>query len=200
MTRQARARVNEEDDPFPDWDRDNQSVSSFDSLDLRHDRNECYRWGYSVHQAWLEVSTVQFKKFKLLLQENVETAGVRERLNRDLDTLVSRGRRKKPIDLIVDFLTPFVAHVKKSLEDKGHYAGTDKEIVMCIPTIWSQKACRKMHFALAKAFESAKFEGVEVEHNSIKNLFIVSEPEAAAEIVLREHVEIRVSRSTRPRI
>ncbi|KAK7917391.1 hypothetical protein PG985_010999 [Apiospora marii] len=194
-TRQTRARVDEEDDPFPDWDRDNQSVSSFDSLNLRHDRNECYRWGYSVHQAWLEVSTVQFKKFKLLLQDDVETAGVRERLHRDLETLASRGRRKKPIDLIVDFLTPFVAHVRNSLEEKGHYAGTDKEIVMCIPTIWSQKACRKMHLALAKAFESAKFEGVEVEHNSIKNLFIVSEPEAAAEIVLREHVEIRVSRS-----
>ncbi|KAK8071232.1 hypothetical protein PG997_011435 [Apiospora hydei] len=48
-----------------------------------------------------------------------------------------------------------------------------------------------MNFALAKAFKSVGFEGVDVEQNSIKSLFIVSEPEAAAEIVLRQHVEIK---------
>ncbi|KAK8024394.1 hypothetical protein PG993_012460 [Apiospora rasikravindrae] len=172
MTRQTHAQLIEEDDPFADSDGDNASESSFDSLDLRHDRNELYRWGYSVHQAWLEVSTIQFKKFKLLLQDNVETAAVREKLRRDLETLASRARRKTQIDLIIDFLTPFVAHVRKSLEDEGIYSGTDKEIV---------------------AFKSVGFEGVAVEHNSIKNLFIVSEPEAAAEIVLRHHVEIKIA-------
>lgn len=132
----------------------------------------------------------------MLLQDNAGTAGIRERLRRDLDTLASKGTKKKPIDLIIDFLTPFVTHARRMLEENDHYLGRDKEIVMCIPTIWSQQACRKMHFALAKAFTSVGFEGVDVENDSIKNLFILSEPEAAAEIVLREHVEIRVSMNT----
>ncbi|KAK8071231.1 hypothetical protein PG997_011434 [Apiospora hydei] len=119
-------KLTEEDDPFADSDGDNASESSFDSLELRHDRNELYRWGHSVHQAWLEVSTIQFKKFKLLLQDNDETADVREMLRRDLETLASRARSKTQIDLIIDFLTTFVAHVKKMLDDAGIYSGTDK--------------------------------------------------------------------------
>ncbi|KAK8102516.1 hypothetical protein PG984_015662 [Apiospora sp. TS-2023a] len=191
LTRQARARLAEDHDPFADSDADDVSEASFESLDLLPDRNEPYRWGYRVYQAWLEASTIRFRKFKLLLQDNIETADVREKLRQDLDTLSSRGRRKTPIDLIIDFLTPFITHVKEMLQQEGCYVGTDKEIVMCIPTIWTQKACRKMHHALAKAFMSVEFEGVKVEHNSIRNLFIVSEPEAAAEVVLRREPNIR---------
>ncbi|KAK8073495.1 HSP70 family protein [Apiospora phragmitis] len=187
LTRQALARLAEDQDPFGD----DVSESSFESLDFLPNRNEVYRWGYRVHQTWLEVSTIQFRKFKLLLQDNIETAGIRKKLHEDLDTLAARGRRKRPIDLIIDYLTPFIAHVKKMLEEEGILAGTDKEIVMCIPTVWSQRACQKMHYALAKASKSVGFEGVQVEHDSIKDLFIVSEPEAAAEVVLREELNIR---------
>lgn len=48
MTRQSRARANDDEDPFADWDGDNASELSSNSLDLRHDRNEGYRWGYSI--------------------------------------------------------------------------------------------------------------------------------------------------------
>ncbi|KAK8068256.1 hypothetical protein PG996_007368 [Apiospora saccharicola] len=187
----ARARLAEDHGPFADSDADDVSEASFESLELLPDRNEPYRWGYRVYQAWLEASTIRFRKFKLLLQDNIETADVREKLRQDLDILSSRGRRKTPIDLIIDFLIPFITHVKEMIQQEGCYVGTDKEIVMCIPTIWTQKACQKMHHALAKAFKSVEFEGIKVEHNSIRNLFIVSEPEAAAEVVLRREPNIR---------
>jgi hypothetical protein len=59
-----------------------------------------------------------------------------------------------------------------------------KEIVLCVPAIWTQKACRDMQTAMARAMGQARFEGVDVRNNSIENLFIVSEPEAAAAYVL----------------
>ncbi|KAK8876940.1 Hsp70 family protein [Apiospora arundinis] len=200
-TRQSYARLAEEndlsagatyaDDPFGDRDEWDVSQTSFVSLDGPPNRNERYRWGYDALQAWIEATTLEFRKFKLLLQDTPETEGVREKLNRDLKTLAARGTVKKPTDLIIDFLTPFIAHVKKILEEEGVYAKTDKEIVMCIPTIWSQRACRTMHVALAKAFTSVGVEGVHVGNKSIKNLFIVSEPEAAAEVVLWGELDIR---------
>ncbi len=50
-----------------------------------------------------------------------------------------------------------------------------------------------MQTALTKAIQRAGFDGVNVQNNSIENLFIVSEPEAAAAYVLasERHVTVR---------
>jgi hypothetical protein len=66
------------------------------------------------------------------------------------------------------------------------------ETILCVPAIWSQKACRDMQTAMAIAMGQAGFPGVDVEDNNIDNLFIVSEPEAAAAFVLADSRDISV--------
>ncbi|KAK6189536.1 hypothetical protein LQW54_013168 [Pestalotiopsis sp. IQ-011] len=76
---------------------------------------------------------------------------------------------------------------------QGLYAGYTKEIVLCIPAIWKQKACRNMQTALASALLAAGYEDIAIESHSIENLFVVSEPEAAAAFVLENDRSIRAN-------
>ncbi len=66
---------------------------------------------------------------------------------------------------------------------------------MCVPAIWEQAACRGMQTAMATALKQAQFTRVRVENNSIENLFIVSEPEAAAAYVLAMESVIQVRKA-----
>ncbi len=50
---------------------------------------------------------------------------------------------------------------------------------MTIPAIWTGDACRKMQRAMGVAIEQAKF-------GTVGNLFLVTEPEAAATYVLNQ--------------
>jgi len=165
------------------------------------DTPNSFRWGYAVHEArrlpaaHTDPKNEALSRFKLLLDNSPLTDRVRQELRDPLEQLRKRHIIKNDLDVIVDFLTCLLRHTRTELEAAGFDDSYQMEIVLCVPTIWTQKACRDMQTAMAKAMQRARFVGVDVQNNSIENLFIVSEPEAAAAYVLKndEHISVRKS-------
>jgi hypothetical protein len=167
------------------------------------DESTSFRWGYGVHEAWgihathADPRNQPLSRFKLLLDDSKTTLRIRAQLAQTLDELKRRKIIGNHRDVIADFLTCLLRHTKSELVSAGFDESYRTEIVLCVPAIWSQKACRDMQTAMAVAMERARFGGVDVQNNSIENLFIVSEPEAAAAFVLAKNRERDVAVGSR---
>jgi hypothetical protein len=170
----------------------------YDPDQMSLDEDTSFRWGYGAHEVWgmsathADPKNQPLGRFKLLLDSSERTQVIREDLNETLQELKRKRIVKHPHDVIADFLTCLLRHAKAELESAGFDDSYKLETVLCVPAIWSQKACRDMQTAMAKAMGQAGFQGVDVQNNSIENLFIVSEPEAAAAFVLAESRDISV--------
>jgi hypothetical protein len=157
-----------------------------------------FYWGYGVHELRAipamhsDPTNRPLSRFKLLLDDSPMTAKVREGLNKTLNELKSRKVVDGPLHVIADYLTYLLDHTRSELRALGYQDSCPKEMVLCVPAIWSQQACRDMQKCLAVAMNGANFRGADVQNNSIENLFIVSEPEAAAAYMLDNSPEIRV--------
>lgn len=157
-----------------------------------------FQWGYEVHEAWrfpdthFDETNQALSRFKLLLDDSARTEEIRKQLSPTLKELESRKIIQGPLTVIADYLTCLLRHAKSELRARGFDESYPVELVMCVPAIWKQKACRDMQTAMAKAMQQADFQGVDIQSNSIENLFIVSEPEAAAAYVLATDRTIRV--------
>ncbi|KAL2141237.1 hypothetical protein VTI28DRAFT_2650 [Corynascus sepedonium] len=168
---------------------DDQDQMSIDEASL-------FRWGYGAHELWGRSAThadprnKPLARFKLLLDNTSRTEAIRNELNITLQELKRRRIIRDPRDVIVDFLTCLLRHAKAELENAGFDDSYKLETILCVPAIWSQKACRDMQTAMAKAMGQAGFPGVDIQNNNIDNLFIVSEPEAAAAFVLANSRDI----------
>ncbi|KAI3326025.1 hypothetical protein HD806DRAFT_430483 [Xylariaceae sp. AK1471] len=175
----------------------NRDDEDSDMDDFMSDDSTLFRWGYGVHEAWALPATHSdptnkpLSRFKLLLDDSPTTQIVRDDLEDTLRSLKRRKIIKKPLQVIADFLTCLLRHTKSELEEKGYDNSWKVEIVLCVPAIWSSKACRDMQTAMAIAMKKARFEGADIQNNSIENLFIVSEPEAAAAYVLAMEPSIK---------
>jgi hypothetical protein len=141
-------------------------------------------WGYGIQAEINEdMDHSKFNRIarsKLWLDKSEHTASVRA----ELDPILRRLKRKKVIkeneDVIADYLGRLFMHTKAQLKEEGVISdATPIEHVLTVPAIWTADACRKMQRAMAIAIEQAKFGAVE-------NLFLVSEPEAAATYVLSQ--------------
>lgn len=170
-----------------------------DSDRMSIDETTSFRWGYETHEAWgrsathVDPKNRPLARFKLLLDSSPRTQTIRDELNVTLQELKKKKVIKDSLDVIADFLTCLLRHAKSELENAGLFVDDYKlETILCVPAIWSQKACRDMQTAMAKAMGRAGFQGVDVKNNSIENLFIVSEPEAAAAFVLGNSRDIMV--------
>jgi len=165
------------------------------------EESSTFRWGYGVHEAWGLVATHSdpkkkaLSRFKLLLDNSPTTKKVRRELAKTLDKLKRANIIENRQHVIVDFLTCLLRHAKSELREAGFDDSWKREIVLCVPAIWTQKACRDMQTAMARAMKQAAFEGVDIQNNSIENLFIVSEPEAAAAYVLATERHISVHKN-----
>ncbi|KAF9772376.1 hypothetical protein IL306_009924 [Fusarium sp. DS 682] len=165
------------------------SLSEDEDVEDDMDMPDQFYWGYKVHERWALPAThsdptnLPLARFKLLLDDSPNTLIIRE----DLGGTLSRLKRKKviyePLHVIADYLTYLLDHVQSELLRLGFDDSYRREMVLCVPAIWKPKACRDMQTCLTVAMKRAKFQGVDVENNSIENLFIVSEPEAAAEFI-----------------
>ncbi|GKU06026.1 hsp70 protein [Fusarium langsethiae] len=156
-----------------------------------------FLWGYQVHQAWSLPAThyntrnEPLARFKLLLDNTPQTANIRAKLNITLNTLKRKRVVQKPLHVIADFLTQLLQHTQRQLQYEGLDNSYQREIVLCVPAIWTQKACRDMQSCLTEAMRRANFPGVDLQNNSIENLFIVSEPEAAAAHIIRTSGQVK---------
>ncbi|KAH6646709.1 hypothetical protein BKA67DRAFT_524621 [Truncatella angustata] len=159
--------------------------------------SDSLQWGYSVHEArsipaiHINPNNRPLSRFKLLLDESPMTRTIRDDLNQTIGLLKRKRIIQKPLQVIADFLTCLLRHTKTELVNKGYDDNWKVEMVLCVPAIWTQKGCRNMQTAMAYAMEKARFIGADFQNNSIENLFIVSEPEAAAAYVLASDPDIQ---------
>jgi hypothetical protein len=169
-----------------------------DADEMSIDEDSSFRWGYGAHEAWGRSAThVDCKhpplaRFKLLLDDSPRTEAVRNELSVTLNELKKKRIIRNHRDVIADFLTCLLRHARSELKSAGFDDSYKLETVLCVPAIWSQKACRDMQTAMAMAMRRAGLQGVDKLNNSIEDLFIVSEPEAAAAYVLAESRDISV--------
>jgi hypothetical protein len=148
-------------------------------------------WGYGIQkEIYEDMDPTKFNRIarsKLLLDNSPHTQRVRDELEPVLQRLKEGKIIKENEDVISDFLANLFEHAKAQL--KTHHGYTDStpiEHVLCVPTIWSGEACRKMQTAMGIATRKANF-------GTAENLFLVSEPEAAASYVLKGSKQINVS-------
>ncbi|KAF5979192.1 Hsp70 chaperone protein [Fusarium bulbicola] len=143
-------------------------VSAFEPDYPDDDEVQTFKWGYQVRNLLSQPAThsdpsnLPLQYFKLLLHDGPSTADIRAKLSVTLKTLQERG------------------HVQSELS-ANYNDSWRREIVLCVPAIWTRKDCREMQTCLAIAMERVDSEGVTVLNNSIQNLFLVSEPEGGAD-------------------
>jgi hypothetical protein len=149
-----------------------------------------YFWGYGVQKQLQypdsnRAQTRRIARSKLLLDTSPYTATIRAHLKPSLDQLKKLKVIKEDTDVITDFLEHLFQHTKAQLiRSHGFHDACSVEFVLCVPAIWTQKACRTMQTAMATAMSRSGFG--KADGGSVDNLFIVSEPEAAAACVLAE--------------
>ncbi|QGI88865.1 hypothetical protein CEK26_000080 [Fusarium fujikuroi] len=166
-------------------------------ISMLSDMSEEFRWGYRVHEVWNRPSTHSnttnqpMSRFKLLLDQSEMTESVRRNVRETIDTLKRRNVIQGPLHVIADFLTYLLEHTRSQLRRQGFDDSYEKEMILCVPAIWTQKACRDMQACLAAAMKRANFTRADLQNKSIDNLFIVSEPEAAAAHMLSTSAQIK---------
>ncbi|RHZ51804.1 Hsp70 family protein [Aspergillus thermomutatus] len=159
------------------------------------DTDQIFRWGFSVHEHFRlpDADRRNFQRVtrsKLLLDKTDCTRELREQLQVTAKELEALGIITNGMDLIVDFLRHLLAHTKAQLIRSHGFNDNDSvEWVLCVPVVWRRRAVRKMQDALAEASHRSLF-GRTIS-NSVENLYIVSEPEAAAACVLASTREIK---------
>jgi len=160
-------------------------------------------WGYQVHQQ-LNMSNIPrdearpLTRFKLNLDHKQETEDVRTDVRTIIKTLMRRRIIEKHTDIYTHFLTHLLKHTKYQLETGNKLLpGMYVQYVLCVPAKWPVRACRIMQTALEEAIIQG---GLSTStDSSVQNLFMISEPEAAAECILAEaDSEILVSRDCVP--
>ena len=120
-----------------------------------------------------------------MLDDSELTQKVRDNLRPILNQLKRRGIIRKDEDVIADYLSRLFTHAKGELLKYGFSESDSIEHVLCVPNIWSSKACRTMQRAMETAIRRSGL-------GSLENLFIVAEPEAAATFVLHNNINFRI--------
>ena len=154
-------------------------------------------WGYGVQDQLLEADyntdhSRHLSRFKLILDKSTHTEKLRNGLSNSCSMLKKMLLINEDTDLIADYLTLLLQHTKKKLiESDGYCDSSSVELVLCIPAVWKAEAIRQMEIALTTAVANSGLG--KLQHGSIDNLFIVSEPEGAAAWVLaRERKRLKV--------
>lgn len=173
---------------FDDGDRIEQAWEEFNAN--RATRVGTQYWGFGVQQRLSATDIPKdearpLSRFKLKLDEKKETLEVRENLAPILKNL----RRKKFIQTDHDIFTHYLTHLLRHTKSQLHlhnalYQDTVVEFVLCVPAKWPAKGCRAMQIALTAAVKEVGLN--EYASGSVGNLFMISEPEAAAACVLSE--------------
>jgi hypothetical protein len=150
------------------------------------------RWGFQVQEMQknrgdlaLYQTQETVKLIKLTLGSNhAELLNERRAvLNEQVARLQAPGCVYSRDHLFEDYLTRLLHHAKRTLRRQSYLMeDTDMEFVLCVPVSWSESDCRVMHNAMVKAIDHCNF-GTSTSAD-FRDLFIVSEPEAAAQFVL----------------
>ncbi|PMD30615.1 hypothetical protein L207DRAFT_549324 [Hyaloscypha variabilis F] len=154
-------------------------------------RSDPLFWGFGVQKQLKHIDipkdgTRRITRFKLMLDEkSEETEDIRAELFPILKNLKRSKMIKHNTDVINDYLEQLFRHTKDELRRLTLYnVNTPIEFVLCVPAVWPSKACRAMQAAMSAAAKGSELGSLV--NGGIDNLFIISEPEAAAACVLAE--------------
>ncbi|PVI00853.1 hypothetical protein DM02DRAFT_671732 [Periconia macrospinosa] len=147
-------------------------------------------WGFGV-QDKLNTNNIPsdearpLTRFKLLLDDKKSTEKIRGELQSILNALKKNKIIREEKEIFTHYLTHLLRHTKDELwkSDELH-DNTTVQFVLCVPAKWPLNGCRVMQTAFEEAVEEAGFG--EQARNSAFDLFMISEPEAAAECILAE--------------
>lgn len=190
-----------DDEPLPNSDNNEDtseyrrggSVKAREPMEMDEDNDDdgpAY-WGYQIQNQLLLPATDHSKfnritRFKLLLDTSEKTEEIRDEIKPIVQRLKRLKMIRKDSDLISDYLRVLFIHAKAYLMEKhGLDSSCTIEHVLCVPIVWTSKACRTMQACMETAIRATDF-------GSLDNLFIVSEPEAAAASVLQDSDNINV--------
>lgn len=143
-------------------------------------------WGWGVHSRLVKPDSIppelkHLTNFKLQLDEGISTRGLRKKSARELKML----KPAKVVDIIAEYLGRLLKHTKTRLAAlHGLQEDSDVEFVLCVPTSWTDKACRTMQSALTTAIKTSQL--TNITQGMINDLFIVAESEAAATYALED--------------
>jgi molecular chaperone DnaK (HSP70) len=138
-------------------------------------------WGFAVHQKLLEPFLDKsgyncIARPKLLLDNSQNTKRIRAELKPVLKRLKARKTINNNEDVIAHYLQKLFEHAKWELKNSHGLSAREIERiehVVCVPVIWSWKSLRGMENAMKVAIERSGL-------GTNNNLFLISEPEAAA--------------------
>ncbi|KAE9377463.1 hypothetical protein N431DRAFT_329570 [Stipitochalara longipes BDJ] len=154
-------------------------------------RSDALFWGFGVQKQLQNIDipkdgTRRITRFKLMLDErSEETEDIRAELLPILKNLKRSKLIKHNTDVISDYLEQLFKHTKDELRRLNEYsANIPIEFVLCVPAVWPSRACRAMQAAMSAAAKRSELGSLV--NGSLDNLFIISEPEAAAACVLAE--------------
>ncbi|TAQ88600.1 hypothetical protein B7494_g3060 [Chlorociboria aeruginascens] len=179
-----------------------EAQSNADENAANYDNTSKYLWGYAVprHQFRTDLaiggrsSLRLIKRAKLMLVDTSYTGEEKVRLRRKIDQLVKQGMilnysmKDKPdsrdvIDIITDFLVKALGHTKKQLELlEGLTDKCEVEYALTVPAVWTPEASRILQTATRAAIRATGFGNSK--DGIVDDIFIVSEPEAAATFLL----------------
>jgi hypothetical protein len=183
-----------------------------DNPDMDNDESTEYLWGYQVPFQRYRANTTRneirrIERPKLMLvnsRYSRHTQDDRDKLRPRLNHLIEKGlirkcgKKDQPNphdvqDVIADFLIKVFAHTKQQLvENEGFTDESLVEFVLTVPAIWSPNSSRVLQYAVEAAIKATGFGTLG--HGSVENLFIISEPEAAATYLLGSSHDMLVSR------
>ena len=147
-------------------------------------------WGYEVQQKLNVMGTPRdearpLTRIKLNLVSESNTDHIRGDLRSTLAELRKQGIIAKDTDIYRHYLTHLLNHTKEQLLSSNDLQqDMFIEFVLCVPAKWPVAACRVMQTALEEAVKDVGF--TKSAEDDVCNLFMISEPEAAAECILAE--------------
>jgi hypothetical protein len=205
------ATSSDQSTPAYTLDSDSEEQETDPIFDLPVARGDCeiptgqrdeYLWGYRVRResepenesgpASKAISKIRIVRSKLILDVSPLTAGIRAELLDSISILKQKHLIGKNTDIIIDFLTHLLQHTKSQLIKYHNFdESIPVEFVVCVPVAWEGPAWHKMQTAVTQAVKRAAFS--ELSNSSVQNMFMVSEPEAAAASVLSDSSSVEVS-------
>jgi hypothetical protein len=177
------------DENEPEKPREVRSRQRIQEDQSKSSRPRC--WGFGVQNQLKRIDIPKqeggrISRFKLLLDNSESTKVVRRGLQPILRSLKRNELIQDMNDIYTHYLTHLLENAREQLEEKGELEDDPSvEFILCVPAKWPIKGSRVLQHAMEKAVKDAGFGKQALD--SVSNLFLVTEPEAAAACVLAEN-------------
>lgn len=184
-------------------------IDDLEDSEMEDELSVDFLWGYGVPYQMYKANSTRsqrrlVKRAKLMLVETEYTNEDRKVLRGTLTGLLKEGiirrhgKRSKAepdmwdaIDPISDYLVKVLQHTKEQLKLLHRFTDqTPVDFVMTVPTVWSPEASRVLQTSVKAAVQATTFG--KPGGTTADNIFLISEPEAAATFLLESSEDISV--------